>query len=383
VCAVTKHTKLGVKSDFFQKPREGSRIKQKIVTDYFVAYNRVMAPGPKAKVGYADLFAGPGFYMDEKGVKHKSIPILVCEAVIGNELFREKVHLWFNEGDPEYYEKLDAAIHSVPGIETLRYEPKIGNKIVDAGWARKLGNLPVPTLVFLDPCGYKGLSLKVIASVLGGFGNDCIFFFNYSRVNMKLDLEIMNRSLDDFFEPERARSLRAKIQDRSPDEREEIIMEAVESAIKEVGAFPVRFGFNSDRGRRSHYLMFASKSQKAAGMMKNIRKSASSEIIEGVGSGEHDPHAGKGAGSLFKGLYEVEARLLSLFAGQEIRFSVLLEREAQTGYTESNYRDAVLRLEQDNRVTIDPPPDKRPFQAGGKKRTLPKNVLIRFPAGER
>jgi len=82
---VTKHTKLGVKSDFFQKPREGSRIKQKIVTDYFVAYNRVMAPGPKAKVGYADLFAGPGFYMDEKGVKHKSIPILVCEAVIGNE----------------------------------------------------------------------------------------------------------------------------------------------------------------------------------------------------------------------------------------------------------------------------------------------------------
>jgi three-Cys-motif partner protein len=62
--------------------------------------------------------------------------------------------------------------------------------------------LRVPTLVFLDPCGYKGLSLKLISSVLAGFGNDCIFFFNYSRINMKLDLEVMNSSIDEFFEPE-------------------------------------------------------------------------------------------------------------------------------------------------------------------------------------
>ena len=378
---MTKHTKLGVESDFFQKPREGSRIKQKIVTDYFIAYNRVLAPGNN-KVGYADLFAGPGFYTDGKGAKHKSIPILVCEAIIANELFREKVHLWFNEGDPNYYDQLRTAIDSVPGIETLRYKPEVGNKIIDASWARKLSKLRVPTLVFLDPCGYKGLSLKLITSVLGGFGNDCIFFFNYSRVNMKLDLEIMNRSLDDFFEPERAKRLRDRIQDRSADEREEIIMDAVESAIRDVGAIPVRFGFNSDSGRRSHYLMFASKNKKAAGMMKVIRKSASSEIVEGVGSGEHDPHAGKGSGSLFKGLYEVEARLLSVFAGQEIRFGVLLESEAHTGYTEANYRDAVLRLEQDKTVTVDPSADQRSFQKGGEKRTLPRNVLIRFPKGE-
>ena len=379
---MTKHTKLGVESDFFQKPREGSLIKQKIVTDYFVAYNRVMAPGNK-KVGYADLFAGPGFYTDGNDIKHKSIPILICEAVIANPLFREKVHLWFNEGDPNYYAQLNTAIDSFPGIEQFRYKPKVDNKVLDASWALKLGKLRVPTLVFLDPCGYKGLSLKLITSVLGGFGNDCIFFFNYSRINMKLDLEIMNRSLDDFFEPERARGLRAKIQGRSADEREAIIMDAVESAIREVGAIPVRFGFNSDNGRRSHYLMFGSKNKKAAGMMKAIRKSASSEIVEGVGSGEHDPHAGEGSGSLFKGLYEVETRLLSVFAGQEIRFGALLEREAQTGYTETNYRDAILRLEQDNTVAVDPPADKRSFQKGGEKRTLPKNVLIRFPKGER
>jgi three-Cys-motif partner protein len=202
---VIRHTKLGVQAEFFKKLREGPRVKQKIVIEYFVAYNRVMTPGPRAKVGYADLFAGPGLYQNNEGVTEKSIPILVCEAAIHEELFRRKVHLWFNDGDPNNYRQLKAAIEVVPGIETLQYKPTIGNKVIDAQWIDKLSKLSVPTLVFLDPCGYKGLSLKLVASILGGFGKDCIFYFNYSRLNMKLDLAIMNRSVDEFFEPERAK----------------------------------------------------------------------------------------------------------------------------------------------------------------------------------
>jgi len=375
---VTKHTKLGVQAEFFNKLREGSRIKQKIVTEYFVAYNRVMAPGPREKVGYADLFAGPGLYRNSEGVEQKSIPVLVCEAVIGVELFRDKVHLWFNDGDSKSYRQLKTAIDSVPGIGRLRYPPTVSNKIIDARWVDKLAKLTIPTLVFLDPCGYKGLSLKLVASILRGFGNDCIFFFNYSRVNMKLDLAIMNRSIDEFFEPERAKALRAKIHNRSAVEREEIILTAVEASITEAGAIPLHFGFKSDQGRRSHYLIYASKHRRAAGMMKSILRSASPEVKEGVGSGEHDPRARGFPGSLFAGLYEVEDRLLSIYAGRAIHFGVLLEEEAQIRYEESNYRDAVLKLESEGRVTVDPPAERRRFQAGGEKRTLPKSVLIRF-----
>ena len=375
---MTRHTKLGVEAEFFKKLREGSRIKQKIVTEYFVAYNRVMAPGPRAKVGYADLFAGPGLYRNREGATQKSIPILVCESAIREKLFREKVHLWFNDGDPKNYEQLKDAIREVPGLATLRYEPTIGNKIIDGRWSGKLNKLPVPSLVFLDPCGYKGLSLKLIASVLGGFGNDCIFFFNYSRINMKLDLAIMNRSVDEFFEPERAKTLRAKIQNRSASDREDIILTAVKSSITEAGGIPLAFGFKSDSGRRSHYLVYASKNRKAAEMMKSILRSASSEVTEGVGSGEHDPRANEAARSLFSGLYEVEDRLLSIFAGREVTFGALLEEEARTRYPESNYRDAILKLESDGRVFVDPPAENRRLQTGGQKRTLPKTVLIRF-----
>ena len=86
---MTRHTKLGVEAEFFKELRGGSQVKQKIVTEYFVAYNRVMAPGPRAKVGYADLFAGPGLYRNVEGVTAKSIPVLVCEAAIHDELFRQ------------------------------------------------------------------------------------------------------------------------------------------------------------------------------------------------------------------------------------------------------------------------------------------------------
>ncbi len=377
---MTKHTRLGTEEEFFSKLREGSRKKQKIVSEYFVYYNRVMARG-NDKVGYADLFAGPGLYVDSNGHPQKSIPILVCEAALREQIIREKVHLWFNDGDSKNYNELKAAIGSVPGIGTLRHTPTIQNKIVDAGWAEKLAKLKIPTLVFLDPCGYKGLSLKLVASALGGFGNDCIFFFNYSRINMKLDLEVMNKSIDDFFEPERARALRTAIRERSPDEREETIVEAVRSAIEQARGIPLFFPFRSEMNRTSHHLVFASKNREAVKTMKRILNAASSTVVEGVGSGEHDPRAGSVPGSLFSGLYEVEQELLSAYVGRRIQFEALLREQLHTRFTESHYRDALLNLERDGRVSVDPPAAHRRFQAGGKKRTLPREAYIQFRDG--
>jgi hypothetical protein len=153
---------------------------------------------------------------------------------------------------------------------------------------------------------------------------------------------------------------------------------AVKASITDAGAIPLVFGFKGDSGRRSHYLVSASKSRNAAAMMKSILRSASSVVTEGVGSGEHDPRADEAGSSLFDGLYEVEDRLLSVFGGRCITFETLLQEETETQYTESNYRDALLKLENERRIIVDPPAESRRFQAGGQKRTLPKNVSITF-----
>jgi len=199
---------------------------------------------------------------------------------------------------------------------------------------------------------------------------------------MKLSLELMNDSINDFFEPQRANALRAEIVNREPSGREEVILASVKSAIEQAGAIPLTFRFKSDNGRTSHHLVYASKNRPAAGMMKSILKTASSEVVEGVGSSEHDPRDREATRNLFAGLYEVEHRLLSEFAGRRVQFEVLLAEEAGTHFTEGNYRDALLGLEQSGRVCVDPPAEHRRFQRSGQKRTLPKSVCITFSGGE-
>jgi len=374
--------KLGVRELFFEELREGSRVKHQIVTSYFVAYNNVMTRTQQAKIGYADLFAGPGLYRTQGGQAIKSIPLLICERVVADKRFQDKVHLWFNDGNPSYATELGKAIKAVQGIDSLRFSPKVSNRVVDASWCPKLERLSVPTLVFLDPFGYKGLSLRLVTAAIKRHGNDCIFFFNYSRINMKLSLELMKDSIDDFFEPERANALRAELENREPPEREELILTSVKSAIENAGAFPLTFRFKSDNGRTSHHLVYASKNQRAAGMMKSILKTASSEIVEGVGSSQYDPHGGEAPGNMFAGLYQVADRLLSVFAGRKIQFELLLSEEAGTHFTESNYRDALLDLESTGRVHVEPSAELRRLQPGGQKRTLPKGVWLTFPSGD-
>jgi len=97
---MAKHSDLGVEERFFDYPRESSRIKQKIVVDYFVAWANVLARN--RTVGYADLFAGPGKYNNGEN----SIPLLIAERVARDERLRRCVKLWFNEGDAAYAKQL-------------------------------------------------------------------------------------------------------------------------------------------------------------------------------------------------------------------------------------------------------------------------------------
>jgi hypothetical protein len=112
--------------------------------------------------------------------------------------------------------------------------------------------------------------------------------------------------------------------------------------------------------------------------MKRILNAASSTVIEGVGSGEHDPRAGKMSAPLFGGLYEVEERILRIYRGREIQFGALLREEASTRFTKSNYRDALLNLEREGHIEVNPPAEERRWQVGGKRRTFPRGVNIHF-----
>jgi three-Cys-motif partner protein len=367
-----KHTPLGVEEGFFDTdPRDSSRVKRQIVTEYFDYYMRVMARNGKT-AGYVDLFAGPGIY----GSGEESIPILICKRVVSDPRLSATVKLWFNEGDPENFEKLKANINAVAGIATLVNEPKVTSHVISESFGLYLSQMRTPSFIFADPCGYKGLSLRLIACALKPFGNDCIFFLNYNRINMKISYAVMNESINAFFETARADQIREEMRSiQNPQAREEVILAAVTTALRrEAGAHSLTFGFRTrEGGGTSHHLVYSTKNAKAQNQMKRIYTKASSDQADGVGSLDYDPHdAEPRTLPLFSPLVEVKERLLRVFAGRTVTFDEITLAEADTRFTDTAYRNALLELEEERRVTVDPPAEERRFQPGGERRTLPR-----------
>ena len=133
---MTKFTGLGVDERFFDYPRESSRVKQKIVVDYFLSWSNVLARD--REVGYADLFAGPGRYKNGE----KSIPLLITERIIQDARLRNCVRLWFNEGDPDYAKQLRENVLALPVIDSLRFAPAFTKRIVNKSLASHRFSIP-------------------------------------------------------------------------------------------------------------------------------------------------------------------------------------------------------------------------------------------------
>ena len=309
---------------FFEESTEQSRIKAAIVRDYFWAWAKIILKKQQGRIAYIDLFAGPGKYKDGT----KSTPLLVLERAIADPDMRERLVTTFNDADQENVRSLRAEVAALPGIEKLRYQPdidigEVGEETVQA--FRKIDL--VPTFLFADPWGYKGLSLGLIDSFLKNWGCDCVFFFNYNRINPGLANEAVKEHMDALFGVERARRLREALAGIPSSEREPAIIEALCEAVGESGAkYVLPFCFKDDRGvRTSHHLVFATKNPVGYGIMKDIMAKHSSEQHQGVASFGYCP-----ASTIHPMLFELNRPLDDL---EEMFFKNLrVKRSRESGF---------------------------------------------------
>lgn len=361
-------------SSFFDESREQSLVKAEIVAKYFWAWAKIMIKKAKRKkIAYADLFCGPGRYQDGS----KSTPLLILERAIADPDMREMLVTIFNDKDSSNTESLQRAIHSLAGTDSLRNSPivlntEVGETIVQE-LERRIQN--VPTLFFIDPWGYKGLSLSLIGSLIKGWGCDCIFFFNYNRINAGLHNQLVEEHMNSLFGQERANILREQLKPMSPEERESTIVDYISQALKEVGGSHVQdFCFKNASGNRtSHYLFFVSKSERGHSIMKEIMAKKSSSFIQGVPSFEYSP-APKQLSLFDRPLDELENMLLNEFAGRTMTMLEVYDRHhAGKDYTSKNYKDVLLKLEQQGKITADPPATQR------RKNTFGDEVRVTFP----
>jgi three-Cys-motif partner protein len=363
---------------FFDESTEQSQVKALIVAKYFWSWAKVIIPAARkrsGKIAYIDLFAGPGRYQDGT----QSTPLLVLERAINDPQIREMLIAIFNDKDAANSRSLREAIGNLPDINKLRYEPivyneEVGERIVHLFETMRL----VPTLFFVDPWGYKGLSLRLINSVLKNWGCDALFFFNYNRINMGLPNEYVEEHMNALFEKDRADRLRSELVELPPAEKELAIVEAISQALKDMGGrYVLPFRFRSDSGARtSHHLVFVSKHVRGYEIMKDIMARESTSTEQGVPSFEYNP-ARQRQGLLFelsRPLDDLCDRLLAAFTGQKLTMQQVYEQHhVDTPYLKKNYKDALLKLEQDGTIKA------TPTAAARRKNTFADDVTVIFP----
>lgn len=357
-------------------------MKARIVQKYFWAWAKVIIPTTKRlgnRILYVDLFAGPGRYKDGT----LSTPLLVLKEAIADPDMRSMLVTLFNDKDATTAGTLQRAIDTLPGIEKLKHKPQVTNEAVGDRIAKMFEAVRlVPTFFFVDPWGYKGLSLGLINSVLQNWGCDCIFFFNYNRVNMGLNNAAVREHMEALFGRDRADRLRTDAAGLDPSDRETLIVERLSEALKEMGAaYVLPFTFKNDSGTRTnHHLIFATKHFKGYEIMKGIMAKESSEHHQGVASFEYSPASERFPilAGLSRPLDELGGRLLRDFAGETLTMNeVYLRHSVDTPYIPSNYKRALAALEADKRIQAQPAASERRKMRG--EVTFGDSVLVRFP----
>jgi three-Cys-motif partner protein len=373
-----------VTENFFDEQSEQSQIKAAIVADYFWAWASIIIgvqnryPQHAQKIAYIDLFAGPGRYQNGAA----STPLMVLERTVADPKISDRLVAIFNDKDDANTASLESEVSKIPGIEGLKFKPQIstgevGENLINEFQSARL----IPTFLFVDPFGYKGLSLQLVNSVLKDWGCDCVFFFNYNRISMGLGNSAVEEHMDALFGKQRADALRERFKMKRvmPHEREAFIVEEMKQALEEMGGeFVLPFRFRNLEGTRTtHHLFFVSKHFRGYEIMREVMYKHSHK--EGtVANFEYNPADARWPSlfELIRPLGDLEDMLLSDCAGLTTKFRPLFERHSRgKGYVIKNYREVLCRMEQAGKISMAPPCPPR------RRGTIGENVQITFPRG--
>jgi len=371
--------------EFFVESTDQSQVKSAIVAKYFQAWSNVVIQTAKKgsrRIAYIDLFAGPGRYADGT----KSTPLLVLEQAIARQELQEMLVSIFNDKDEKNVRELEAAINSLPDIQKLKHKPQVRHQEVGENIVKMFEEMRfIPSLLFVDPWGYKGLSLRLVNSVLKNWGCDCIFFFNYNRINMGLGNEQVKEHMDALFGEIEAEQLRLELEELDPGNRELLIIEKLSQALIDLGGrFVLPFCFKNDRGNRtSHHLIFVSKSFRGYDIMKGIMAKESSSADQGVPSFEYNP-ADERYPMLFeltRPMDDLSGLLLEGFSGRVLSVKRIYEEHSVgRSYVLRNYKAALISMEAEGKVKAEPPFEKRPKRKG--EVTMADHIRVTFPPTE-
>ena len=352
-----------VDNTFFEEMDDRSRAKATIVVKYFAVWAKIMSNAGQQhekKIAYIDLFAGPGRYKDGAA----STPLRILQHAIKSPKIASSLHAIFNDRNQDNSNTLSSEIKRLKDISKLKHSPTVYCQEVDERITEQFKRARlVPSFTFIDPWGYKGFSLELLQAVIKDWGCDCVFFFNYNRINPGISNEKVAEHMNALFGIDIANELRKNLKGKPSYRRENLILDALVKAIKSKGGgFVLPFRFIDDSKRPTHHLIFVSKHFKGYEIMKEIMAGESSTDDQGVASFAYSP-ADKSSPLLFslqRPLEDLSTMLLDTFAGQSIQVEkIYRSHNVDTAFVKKIYKTVLLQMESDRLVAVSTAPGKK------------------------
>jgi three-Cys-motif partner protein len=250
---------------------EHTLTKHKILERYLQGWLPVMAK-TNGRIHFLDGFAGPGRY---SGGEIGS-PLIALQSLLKHPHFakannQRKVVFSFFEKEERRADALRAELKRVTlpnwvscAVFDGEFAPLLSS-ILDKFEAE--GNQLAPTFAFIDPFGFAGVPMDLIARIARNAKCECFINFMYEEINRFLSVPTVAEHYDALFGTPKWREI---VDETDPDRRRDRIADLYRKQLETVAGFKYVREFQMvNRGNRTKYfLYFATKSEKGLSLMK-------------------------------------------------------------------------------------------------------------------
>lgn len=237
-----------------------TRTKHDILRRYLNAWLPIMAM-TNGRIVFIDGFAGPGRYSGGE----PGSPLIALRSLLDHHHFREtlpgrEVVFIFIEKEHDRTEALrsEVAGFDMPGwVKVQIYEGDFAEHmesllaVIDEG-----GQRLAPTFAFLDPFGFKGIPLHLIARIVSYPKCECLINFSYESINRFLSHpeQTIQADFDELFGTSAWRDVGSE---REPRARRDRLAELYRRQLRDVARLRfVRLFEMVDEGNKTEYFLF-------------------------------------------------------------------------------------------------------------------------------
>lgn len=210
-----------------------------------------------------------------------------------------RLKIVFNDHNKDYVEKLRQHIGSHPVLPRLKHQPRTLNlkaSEVDLLEYTK-GNNPI--FSFVDPWGYKDVSVSQVWNLVKNQGSDCVLFFNSDRILQDIakpaNAQDFQQIFGELFEEAKAIQLDPTMPQRKKAEAfltlfsKNLYLTVKREYGNKFKLFVLPFYVEADdKEKTSHYIVFISKAHKAIQEMRKVMIRQSNSIFAELGYDSKD-----------------------------------------------------------------------------------------------